>query len=182
VAALAAEPPRSADGSPLAVRWHFVGHLQRNKVGGVVAACDAVHSVDSLRLLDALADAARARVQPLEVYLQVKLWPEADKGGLAPHEVEPALDALARAPGLAAAGLMTMAPLLEGEAALRAAREVFEGLATLARGLAGRPFVHGRPWLSMGMSDDLEPAVSAGSDWLRIGRALFHGLPQVGQH
>jgi hypothetical protein len=176
--AFATQPPRAADGRALPLSWHFVGHLQRNKVKDVVAVCDVVHSVDSARLLAALGEAAAAAQRRIEVFLQVKQWPEENKGGFAPTEVAAALDALERAPFLAPVGFMTMAPLTDEAAQSAAAREVFEGLAALARVHAGRGFVHGAPQLSMGMSDDLEAAVAAGTHWLRIGRALFEGLPQ----
>ena len=180
--AFAAQPPRAIGGADvdteLAVRWHFVGHLQRNKVKDVVQSCDVVHSVDSPRLLAALAQAASAALRRIEVFLQVKLWPEENKGGFAPSEVDAALDAVLAAPFLAPAGFMTLAPLVDEAAQLAAARQVFADLAALAHSHAGRAFAHGAPQLSMGMSDDLEAAVAAGTHWLRIGRALFEGLPQ----
>jgi len=175
--AFAAEPPRASNGAQLPLRWHFVGHLQRNKVKDVVQCCDVVHSVDSPRLLAALAQAASAAQRRIEIFLQVKLWPEENKGGFAPSEVEAALAAVREAPFLAPAGFMTLAPLVDEAAQLAAARQVFADLAALAHTHAGRAFAHGAPQLSMGMSDDLEAAVAAGTHWLRIGRALFEGLP-----
>ena len=178
LAAFADEPPRLAADAP-PVRWHFVGHLQRNKAARVLRQVDALHAADSPRLVEALARAAADLERTVEVFVQVKLWPEENKGGLAPDEVADAVARLAAAPNLSPVGLMTMAPLLDDPAAREdAAATVFEGARDLADRLvdAGAPFA-GRPLLSMGMSDDLEAAVRAGSDWLRIGRALFVDLP-----
>lgn len=180
-AALDAEPPTAPGGAPLPPpRWHFVGHLQRNKASRVLRQVDVLHSADSPRLVDALVVASERLDRPVEVFAQVKLWPEDDKGGLAPDELHEALDRLAAAPRLVPVGLMTMAPLLESpEACENAARRVFRELAERSADLAatGRWF-DGPPQLSMGMSDDLEAAVAAGSHWLRIGRALFGDLPR----
>ena len=178
LAAFAAAPPATDPDAP-PPRWHFVGHLQRNKAARVLRQADVLHAVDSPRLVEALARAAATLERPVEVFAQVKLWPEENKGGLAPDEVGDALARLAAAPNLSPVGLMTMAPLLDDPAAREdAASTVFERARALADRLAaaGAPFA-GRPLLSMGMSDDLEAAVRAGSDWLRIGRALFRDLP-----
>ncbi|QDU84787.1 Pyridoxal phosphate homeostasis protein [Planctomycetes bacterium Pla163] len=189
--------PTDDRGHPLAPRWHFVGHLQRNKAARVLGQVDALHSVDSPRLVEALVRADEGLDHAVDLFLQVKLcperWPEESKGGLAVDELEAAFDALAACTHLRPVGLMTMAPLVEdGEAARAAAAVVFGELADVGRRLAGlpwsqsggassacddnRPTVLG-PALSMGMSDDLEAAVAAGSHWLRVGRALFRDLP-----
>lgn len=193
-AAFNSAPPRDAQGAPLAPHWHFIGHLQRNKAARVLAQVDALHSVDSPRLVEALVRADGALDHPVDLFLQVKLWPENSKSGLEEDELDAALDALAGCSRLRTVGLMTMAPLVEGaDEARRAAEVVFRGLAEVGRRLEDRPW-H-RPWdwggagasdagpragapaLSMGMSDDLEAAVAAGSHFLRIGRALFQDLP-----
>jgi PLP dependent protein len=195
--AFAQAAPTDARGRPLAPRWHFIGHLQRNKAARVLGQVDALHSVDSLRLVRALVRADDGLDHPVDIFLQVKLcperWPEEAKGGLSVDELEAAFDALAPCTWLRPVGLMTMAPLVEDAEAARAAADfVFGELADVGRRLADRPWrgcgsgaadadaasvsVHG-PALSMGMSDDLEAAVAAGSHWLRVGRALFQDLP-----
>lgn len=160
-------------------RWHFIGHLQRNKAARVLRQVDVLHAVDSLRLVEALVRAADGLDRPVEVFAQVKLWAEDNKGGLEEQELTDAIERLAAAPNLSCVGLMTMAPLLDDPAARDdAAATVFERARALADRLAaaGAPFSR-PPLLSMGMSDDLEAAVRAGTDWLRIGRALFRDLP-----
>jgi pyridoxal phosphate enzyme (YggS family) len=162
----------------LDARWHFVGHLQTNKARAVLRLAHAIHSVDSLRLLDVLARLAAELGRSPEIYLEVKLSAEASKTGFAPDELPTALEH-ARALGRPACGLMTLAPLASaapGEAGRRAARAVFERCADLARSLDARAFVGGRARLSMGMSGDLEEAVRAGADVVRVGTALFRGL------
>ncbi len=156
-------------------RWHFVGHLQRNKARRVVRLADVIHSLDSLALYEALVRLAEEERRAPELFLQVKLAEEDTKGGLAPDEL-PALVERARSGPLPLLGLMTLAPL-EGEpaAARRAARTVFERLAALARTLPAAAFAHGRVQLSMGMSGDLEQAVGAGAHLVRVGSALFEG-------
>jgi pyridoxal phosphate enzyme (YggS family) len=156
-------------------RWHFVGHLQRNKARRVVRIAHALHSVDSVALWEALARLAAEERRFPGILLQVKLAEEEAKGGLDPREL-PSLVERARQGPLPLLGLMTLAPLLaEPGAARRAARDVFERLASLARTLPAGAFVEGRVRLSMGMSQDLEEAVRAGAHLVRIGTALFEG-------
>jgi pyridoxal phosphate enzyme (YggS family) len=162
------------EASGTTARWHFIGHLQRNKARRVARLAHAIHSVDSERLFDLLQRLAADEGLRPSIYLQVKLADEEAKGGLAPAAL-PALVERARGGGLPLLGLMTMAPLLEDPVAARAeARRTFEALRDLARALPAEAFVEGRPLLSMGMSTDLEEAVAAGADVVRIGSALFH--------
>lgn len=162
----------------LASRWHFVGHIQRNKARDVVECADVIHSVDSLRLLETLERIAQDVGRVRDVYLQVKLHPEANKSGLEPHEVASALARARASSSVRPIGLMTMAPLLADPAEKsRAARAVFHSLARLARELehdAPAPLA-----LSMGMSDDFEIAIEEGSTCVRIGGALFAGVEKA---
>jgi len=157
-------------------RWHFVGHLQRNKARRVLRMAAAIHSVDSLELWRTLTRLAKEEGRSPGIYVQVKLSDEATKHGLSPEEV-PAFVEEARHGPLPLLGLMTMAPLLDDPmGALRAARGVFERCSALARTLPTAAFADGRVRLSMGMSQDLEEAVRAGAHVLRVGSALFDGL------
>ena len=170
------------------VRWHFLGHVQRNKARRIVQMAQVIHSVDSLELLGTLERVSAELERELDVYFQLKLGDEATKTGLAPEQL-PALLALARAcPHIRARGLMTMAPLFDDQGspeAQTAARRVFRALAETAHALEVDPkartlFHAGRVETSMGMSDDFEIAVEEGSDVVRIGSSLFAGLePEV---
>lgn len=159
-------------GLGLSPRWHFVGHLQGNKVRRVVALADSIHSVDSLRLLEAIDRAAHELGVKREIWVQVKLADEPTKSGLDPREVE---DVVARArelPNVRLSGLMALGPLASDS------RSVFSELARLARELAPKAAMGdarglGRMRTSMGMSGDFETAIEEGSDLVRIGTLLF---------
>jgi PLP dependent protein len=141
-------------------RFHFIGHLQRNKAKAAVGPFAILQSVDSVRLLDALA--AAAGDSRVSVMLQVNLAGEETKGGIAPGGL-PELLAHARSLGpITVEGLMTVPPAAGAEAA----RPYFRQL----RGLAAE---HGLSALSMGMSDDFEVAIEEGATHVRVGRAIF---------
>jgi pyridoxal phosphate enzyme (YggS family) len=166
----------------LAVRWHFLGHLQRNKARRVVARAAAVHSLDSVRLLRALERLAEEGSRPLDVYLEVKLVEVEERSGFAPAEVPAAVELAASLPHLRLAGLMTMAPLdpraRPGDVASQAlARATFASLRELAGRLPRGAFAGGAPRLSMGMSSDLEAAIHEGAHVVRVGTALFEPSP-----
>jgi hypothetical protein len=153
------------------VRWHLIGHLQRNKARQATGfAC--LHSLDSLRLADALAEAAARDRVVLEVLLQVNVSGEATKGGIAPAELAAVAEALHARPALRVRGAMTMAPLGADERTLRA---VFAG--TRAAGALLRGAGHPADWLSMGMSGDYEVAVEEGATHVRLGSVLFGSRP-----
>ncbi|MBU6365333.1 MAG: YggS family pyridoxal phosphate-dependent enzyme [Gemmatimonadetes bacterium] len=149
------------------VRWHLIGHLQRNKARQAVGfAC--IHSLDSLRLADALHEAAQREQRTVDVLVQVNVSGEASKGGVPPGELPALAEALHARPALRVRGVMTMAPFGADERTLRA---VFGGARGAAAGLraAGHPADH----LSMGMSGDYELAVEEGATHVRLGSVLF---------
>ncbi|MFT5477923.1 MAG: pyridoxal phosphate enzyme (YggS family) [Planctomycetota bacterium] len=165
--------------SDLDVRWHFIGHIQRNKARRIVALATVVHSVDSLRLLHTLERMAAELGRELEIFLQVNATGEEQKHGLPPAQVPEAVAALDACPHLKLLGLMAMGPT--GADPLET-RRAFEATATLARKIEDDPalaprLAAGRCQLSMGMSADLELAIAAGSNLVRVGRALFQSLP-----
>ena len=149
------------------VRWHLIGHLQRNKVRQVDDFA-LVHSMDSTRLADALHEHGVRRARAVDVLLQVNASGERTKGGFAPSEVRAEAERLVTLAGLRVRGVMTLAPYDADEPALRAvfsaAREACGVLAA-----AGHPAVE----LSMGMSNDYEIAVEEGATCVRLGTALF---------
>ncbi|HVS19816.1 MAG TPA: YggS family pyridoxal phosphate-dependent enzyme [Planctomycetota bacterium] len=160
-----------------APRWHFLGHLQRNKARAVVRDVDEIHSLDSLRLCEALADAARAEARTPAVWIELDLVGADARTGLTPKALPELVERAGAAPELRLQGLMTLAPVPRGDERDAArARAVFEELAALAADLDPAPFEGGRARLSMGMSSDFEAAIEAGSDLVRVGSALFEGL------
>ena len=149
------------------VRWHLIGHLQRNKARHV-ERFHLVHSVDSLRLAQAIDEVGRTRGAPVSALIQVNTTGEESKGGFSPQELETQVDALVGLGGLRVRGVMTMAPLGATETVLRHAF----GRAREARDVLR----HGgldAPELSMGMSGDYEIAVEEGATMIRLGTILF---------
>jgi pyridoxal phosphate enzyme (YggS family) len=166
----------------LEVRWHFIGHIQRNKARRVVQSSEVLHSVDSLRLIDTLERVAAEEARRIGVYLEVKLAQDDQKQGLAPAELSAAVERAGAAEHLELVGLMTMAPQpAPGADPTRSARPTFEELSRLARELEkdthlAKAFTDCRVQLSMGMSGDYPAAIAAGSDLVRVGTALFRGV------
>jgi pyridoxal phosphate enzyme (YggS family) len=149
------------------LRWHLIGHLQRNKVRQV-DPFHLIHSMDSPRLADALAAHGSARGRPLDVLMQVNVSGEETKGGYQQSMVEREAARLRELGGVTVRGVMTMAPLDADERALRAVFGGARGCAALLRS-AGHPATE----LSMGMSGDYELAVEEGATLVRLGTVLF---------
>jgi pyridoxal phosphate enzyme (YggS family) len=153
-----------------AVRWHLIGHLQRNKAGRAVALTDLVHSLDSVRLAEALsAEAVKAGVV-VPALVQVNTSGEESKFGLSPEEAIDAVGRMAGLPGVRLEGMMTMAPFTDDQAVIR---RTFAGARRLREEAERQvPAFTGRH-LSMGMSNDFEAAVEEGSTLVRVGSTLF---------
>ncbi len=162
---------RKAEAVP-GVRWHLIGHLQRNKLDRTIPLVALVHSVDSERLLEALDAFGRKRGTPVPVLLEVNCSREPAKGGFAPDDVPAVADRAMSLSGVRVDGLMTMAAYTDDPAA---ARPTFAELRTLRdrlRTVIGLLLPH----LSMGMSHDFEVAVEEGATLIRPGTVLFEGL------
>jgi pyridoxal phosphate enzyme (YggS family) len=153
------------------LRWHVIGHLQRNKARLVTELAWLVHSVDSAELARELAN--RVSAEPaapprrLPVLVEVSIAGEAQKSGVAPGELAPLLEAIEALPALQLRGLMCVPPL---SADVRDSQAFFEALREL-RDQSGGPAR--LPELSMGMTADLEQAVAAGATLVRVGTAIF---------
>jgi len=160
-----------------AVRWHFIGHLQTNKARRVARLADVIHSVDSARLVEALERQAAQAERRLAIYLQVNLTGEDAKYGMDREELLKAVELTRTAEHLELLGLMAMGPRVETEETTT--ESVFAQVAALARELEREAtrsaFAGGRVELSLGMSGDLEQAIAAGSNVVRVGSALFVG-------
>lgn len=168
------EKASSLSAAGIAVRWHFVGHLQRNKARAVVRLAHMVHSVDSVRLLETLERLAGEEGRRLDVLAQVKLADEAAKSGLDPRDLAEFLRRGRDAQHARVVGLMAMAPLEHAASPGHdRAREVFRRCAQLAR--ENRAHFPAEPEISAGMSDDFEVAIEEGATLVRIGGRLFEG-------
>lgn len=154
------------------VRWHLVGHLQRNKIERTLPLVERIDSVDSLRLLEALEEACRPESRALPALLEVNASREASKHGFAPEDVTGLAARLTELQFVRIEGLMTMAAYEEDpertRPTFRALRELRERLAAEM----GRPLPH----LSMGMSNDFEIAIEEGATLVRLGTVLFEGI------
>ena len=158
-------------------RWHFVGQVQTKKARAVRADAQVVHSVDRIRLVDALNNAAEPDtrpldIQPLDILIQVNLTDDPARGGVVPTEVRELTEYAAQHDSLRVRGVMAVAPLNEPAAA------AFERLAGCAQ--AVREVVPDARWMSAGMSTDFAEAIFVGATHLRIGTAItgprpFHG-------
>lgn len=153
------------------VRWHFIGHLQRNKVRRTLPLIDLLHSADSMRLLEELNQECARLHRRLSVLLEVNISGELTKHGFAPDELEKSLPEIAQLSNIEVKGLMAMAGL---EGNLEDARREFRAVRELRDRLSS---VIPLNELSMGMSGDFEVAIEEGATIVRVGSALFEGLP-----
>ena len=156
------------------VHWHLIGHLQRNKVEMVLPVVSRIHSVDSVRLLEALDSGARKLGVRPRLLLEVNVSGEASKDGFAPSDLISAWPKICGLDNVEIDGLMTMAPhsedLVDVRRVFRELRELRDRLASASQGT--RPL----PDLSMGMSGDFEIAIEEGATIVRIGSSLFEGI------
>lgn len=161
----------NATNLPETVRWHMIGHLQRNKVRKVLEVSRLIHSVDSLRLAEEIQNAATKREQPVEVLVQVNTSGEKSKFGIAPPATRHLIEQIETTMNLRTRGLMCMAPLTNDPEAARPTfercRELFDDIK-----LAGVASEHFNI-LSMGMTNDFEVAIECGANIVRIGSAIF---------
>jgi len=156
---------------PQPLRWHMVGHLQRNKVKQVLGVAGVIHSVDSLRLAEEIDRRADQAGTTAEILLQVNCSEESQKSGVAVGAALHLAEQICTLRGLRLLGLMTMAPLTSKPERARPSfvrlRELFEEMRN--EKIGGKDFRH----LSMGMTQDYEVAVEEGATILRIGTAIF---------
>lgn len=154
-----------------AVRWHMIGHLQRNKARKIVDVARLIHSVDSLRLAEELQQVALRRDTPIEVLVQVNCSGEESKFGCPVPAALPLAEQIDTMINVKLRGLMCMAPHTENPEEARPvfvrAREIFEEIRSAGYG-EGRCNI-----LSMGMTNDFEVAISEGANVVRIGTAIF---------
>lgn len=162
---------KSAELADLPIRWHFIGHLQRNKIRRTLPLVSLMHSVDSQRLWDALAAEAAGLDYPCEVLLEVNISGQAEKHGFASSEIAPLLESISAESPLHIRGLMAMA---HGDRRGEEARIDFAALRELRDQLLGAcPQPHSLAELSMGMSGDFEYAIEEGATIVRVGSSLF---------
>ncbi|MBI4320448.1 MAG: YggS family pyridoxal phosphate-dependent enzyme [Chloroflexi bacterium] len=155
--------------------WHLVGHLQTNKARDAVRLFDIIHSIDSLRIAEAVDRHASALGKRMPILLEANIAGEETKSGIAPEGLPAQVEGIVGLAHVEVQGLMTIAPIgPRPEAArpyFRRLRELRDSLELRFPGIAWRH-------LSMGMTDDFEVAVEEGATLVRIGRAIFGERPQ----
>jgi len=165
-----------SEGMPAKLRWHLIGHLQRNKVKPVLPLVHMIQSIDSLRLAEELEACADKLDRRVPVLLEINASEEASKSGVAVGAAVHLAEQIDTMPRLQLCGLMTMGPVDGTESAIRQCfartREIFEEMRW--HKIGGNHLRH----LSMGMSGDFEHGIAEGATMVRIGTALFGGKVQ----
>ncbi len=155
---------------PVDIKWHFVGHLQSNKIKYVLPPACLVHSVDSEKKAHQIARFAEARSLKPQVLLEIHNGVEESKSGIPVTEAAEQCLRIYEEKRISVKGLMVMAPLSDDEKLIR---PVFKKLRELRDTLRTHAGAESFPWLSMGMTNDYQWAIEEGSTHVRIGTALF---------
>lgn len=160
---------------PIDIEWHFVGHLQSNKVKAAVRLFGTIHSIDRLKIARRIDVEARHQGKHIAGLVQVNLGSEPSKHGYPADGLIDALRPLVDLERLRIVGLMAIPPYEEDQTA---AREWFVRLRELRDEIAIQPEWRGFPgWLSMGMSHDFEWAIEEGATHVRVGTSIFGSRP-----
>jgi pyridoxal phosphate enzyme (YggS family) len=159
-----------------AIRWHFIGHLQSNKVKYIAPWVTLIHALDNRSLAEELDRRGTQSGRTLDVLIEVNTTGEGTKFGLAPDAVVPFVRSLEDLPGIRISGLMTIGPFLPDP---EGSRPMFRQLRGLRDELTGITQGNLHPvHLSMGMTGDYEVAVEEGATFVRVGTALFGSRPK----
>lgn len=156
------------------VTWHFVGHLQRNKVKSVIGFVDLIHSVDSARLAEEIDRRAQEIGKIQDILVQVNIADEETKFGVSKEDTKGLLEEIVNLRNVKVKGLMNIAPFAIDSKEVRAVfaemKMLFEDLKKM-----GIPAIE-MEYLSMGMTHDFEVAIEAGSNMVRIGTGIFSSV------
>lgn len=156
---------------PKDIRWHMIGHLQRNKVKYIVDKVAMIHSVDSLRLAQEISKEAQKKNVEVDVLIEVNVAMEESKFGAKVSETALLAEEIAKLPGIHVKGLMTSAPYVENA---EENRQYFAQLKQLSVDISAKNIDNvSMDVLSMGMTGDYEVAVSEGADLVRVGTGIF---------
>jgi len=153
------------------VRWHFIGHLQKNKANQVAELFQVIQGVDSVELARKLDFSGHKAGKPREILLQVHYGGEGTKHGFLPMELLPAMEEIQGFPWIRVKGLMTIPPFYDDPGLNRVN---FADMRKCFHMLTEKAFTNWQgEYLSMGMTDDFEIAIEEGSTMVRLGRVLF---------
>jgi hypothetical protein len=163
---------------PGAIRWHFIGHLQKNKIRRALPLFELFHGIDSLDLAKDMDRIAAEEGTFPRVLLEINVAGEATKYGFRPETIEREIDSLLALPRVQVEGLMTIAPYADDPEASRPHFRALRELRDRLEKQAGVPL----PRLSMGMSGDFEVAVEEGATLVRVGSAIFGSRPKLAEN
>lgn len=154
------------------IKWHFIGHIQTNKLKSILGKCHRIHSIDSMKILESLNELGEGLKIPSNILLQLNLAQEESKGGLTAEQLRENWAMIEKMRGVRVCGLMTMPPL-QNHAEQN--RPYFAELRRLLQGLksGSAQTFHPLNELSMGTSHDFEIAIEEGATWVRLGTILF---------
>ena len=156
---------------PSDIRWHMIGHLQRNKVKYIVDKVALIHSVDSVRLAEEIHKEAMKIGRRVPVLIEVNVAGEETKFGVAPEEVEELIRKIAPFEGIEVQGLMTIAPFVTNP---EENRQYFNRLKQLSVDISHKNIDNiNMNVLSMGMTGDYEVAIEEGASFVRVGTGIF---------
>lgn len=167
----AQEMKEKYDMLPKNIEWHFIGHLQTNKIKYVLGRAALIHSVDSLHLAEAIEAECVKKGLEADVLVEVNVAQEETKSGIKTEEAEGLVKDIARLPHVHVKGLMTIAPFVENAGNNRM---IFRTLKELSVDIAGKNIDNvSMNILSMGMTNDFETAIEEGATHIRVGTAIF---------
>ena len=153
------------------IRWHFIGHLQTNKVRQVVGKVDLIQSVDSLRLLEAIDREASRQGIRQDILLEINIGQEATKTGFREEEIFPLVEKMGSFPNVCMRGLMAIPPICQESGGNL---KFFQKMFHLYVDIRAKKYDNVKvDCLSMGMSEDYPDAIQCGSTMIRIGTAIF---------
>ncbi len=154
--------------SNLEIRWHFIGHLQKNKVKKAVKYFDVIQTVDSVELSALIDKEAKKLNKIMDIMIEINIAKEPQKSGVFPEETMNIVSEIEKFENIKLIGLMTMGPVVQSPEEIRPffklAKNLFEQL---------KPSVPTMQYLSMGMSDSYKVAIEEGSNMIRIGSKIF---------
>lgn len=160
-----------AQSLPEDIRWHMIGHLQRNKVKYIVDKVFLIHSVDSLRLAEEISKEALKKQTQVNILVEVNVAGEDSKYGTSAEEAILLVEAISQLPSIHIKGLMTIAPYVETP---EENRQYFKKLKQLAVDIINKNIDNvTMSVLSMGMTGDFEVAVEEGASYVRVGTGIF---------
>lgn len=165
------EMMEKAEMLPEDIRWHMIGHLQRNKVKYLIDKVYMIHSVDSLRLAEEISKEAGKHDRTIPILIEVNVAEEESKFGVTSTQAEELIRQITVLPNIRIMGLMTIAPYVEKA---EKNRKIFAQLKQLAVDIAGKNIDNvSMDYLSMGMTGDYCVAIEEGATFVRVGTGIF---------